>query len=115
MAIVAIGILSLLIIGTLPLSSQLAAQESEQKFSAKLSGKEEVPLNESPSTGLAWVKITGDQLGYEVNVTDMDKVNAAHTHLCYCVRVHQLSSNFTVREVCRMHIYIGRTVLHCGN
>lgn len=81
MAIVAIGILSLLIIGTLPLSSQLAAQESEQKFSAKLSGKEEVPLNESPSTGLAWVKITGDQLGYEVNVTDMDKVNAAHIHL----------------------------------
>ena len=79
--IVAIGILSMLIIGTSPLTLQLAAQESEQKFTAKLSGKEEVPPNESPSTGLAWVKITDDQLGYEVNVTDMDKVNAAHIHL----------------------------------
>lgn len=80
-AFVAIGILSMLIIGTSSLTLQLAAQESEQKFSAKLSGKEEVPLNESPSTGLAWVKITDDELGYEVNVTDMDKVNAAHIHL----------------------------------
>lgn len=79
--IVAIGILSMLIIGTSPLTLKLAAQESEQKFTAKLSGKEEVPPNESPSTGLAWVKITDDQLGYEVNVTDMDKVNAAHIHL----------------------------------
>jgi hypothetical protein len=46
-----------------------------------LSGKEEVPPNESPSTGFAWVKITDDKIGYEVNVTDMDKVNAAHIHL----------------------------------
>ena len=79
--IVAIGILCMLIIGTSPLTLQLAAQESEQKFSAKLSGKEEVPSNESPSTGFAWVKITDDKIGYEVNVTDMDKVNAAHIHL----------------------------------
>lgn len=79
--IVAIGILSMLIIGTSPLTLQLSAQESEQKFSAKLSGKEEVPPNESPSVGLAWVKITDDKIGYEVNVTDMDKVNAAHIHL----------------------------------
>jgi hypothetical protein len=77
--VVAIGILSILTVGTSPL--QLAAQESEQKFSAKLSGKEEVPPNESPSTGFAWVKITDDKIGYEVNVTDMDKVNAAHIHL----------------------------------
>jgi hypothetical protein len=81
MGIVAIGILSILTIGTTPLRLQLAAQESEQKFSAKLSGKEEVPPNESPSTGFAWVKITDDKIGYEVNVTDMDKVNAAHIHL----------------------------------
>jgi hypothetical protein len=79
--IVAIGILCMLIIGTSLLTLQLAAQESEQKFSAKLSGKEEVPSNESPSTGFAWVKITDDKIGYEVNVTDMDKVNAAHIHL----------------------------------
>ena len=78
--IVAIGILSL-ISGTSHLTLQVGAQESEQKFSAKLSGKEEVPPNESPSTGFAWVKITDGKIGYEVNVTDMDKVNAAHIHL----------------------------------
>ena len=77
----AIGILSILIIATSPLTLQLSAQESEQKFSAKLSGKEEVPPNQSPSAGLAWVKITDDKIAYEVNVTDMDKVNAAHIHL----------------------------------
>jgi hypothetical protein len=80
-AIVAIGILSVLTMGTSPLKLQLAAQELEQKFIAILSGKEEVPPNESPSTGFAWVKITDDKIRYEVNVTDMDKVNAAHIHL----------------------------------
>ncbi|MFN2433874.1 MAG: CHRD domain-containing protein, partial [Nitrososphaeraceae archaeon] len=42
---------------------------------------EEVPPSESPSIGFAWVKTTNDQIGYEVNVTDIDKVNAAHIHL----------------------------------
>jgi hypothetical protein len=79
--LVAIGIVSILTMGTSFLTFQLAAQESEQKFSAKLSGSEEVPPNESPSTGFAWVEITDNNIGYEVNVTDMDKVNAAHIHL----------------------------------
>ena len=79
--IVAMGILSILTIGTTPLTLQVAAQESEQKFIAELTGKEEVPPNQSPSTGFAWVKITNDEIRYEVNVTDMDKVNAAHIHL----------------------------------
>jgi len=84
LGIVAIAILSILTIGTIgttPLTLQVAAQESEQKFIAELTGKEEVPLNGSPSTGFAWVKITNDEIRYEVNVTDMDKVNAAHIHL----------------------------------
>jgi hypothetical protein len=79
--IVATGILFILTIGTTPLTSQVAALESEQKFIAELTGKEEVPSNESPSSGFAWVKITNDEIRYEVNVTDMDKVNAAHIHL----------------------------------
>jgi len=77
----AIGILSILTIITSPLILQAAAQASEQKFNAKLSGKEEVPPNGSPSTGIAWVKITDDKIQYKVNVTDMDKINAAHIHL----------------------------------
>ena len=79
--VVTFGFLCSLIIGTSALTFQLFAQEPEEKFSANLSGKEEVPSNESPSTGLAKVKITGDNIAYEVNVTDMDKVNAAHIHL----------------------------------
>jgi hypothetical protein len=79
--IVAIGILSILTIGTTPLTLQVAAQVSEQKFIAELTGKEEVPPNESPSSGFAWLKITNDEIKFEVNVTDMDKVNAAHIHL----------------------------------
>ena len=79
--LIAFGILSILTIGATPFLSQLNAQEAEQKFSAKLSGKDEVPSNESPSTGFAWVKVVGDKISYEVNVTDMDKVNAAHIHL----------------------------------
>jgi len=82
--IVAIAILSILTIGTIgttPLTLKVAAQKSEQKFIAELTGKEEVPPNGSPSTGFAWVKITNDEIRYEVNVTDMDKVNAAHIHL----------------------------------
>src|ERR1051325_4273197 len=77
----AIGILSILTIITSPLILQAAAQASEQKFNAKLSGKEEVPPNGSSSTGFGWVKITDDKIRYEVNVTDMDKINAAHIHL----------------------------------
>jgi len=76
-----LGVLSILIIGTAPLVLHINAQEAEQKFSAKLSGKDEVPSNKSPSTGFAWVRIIGDKISYEVNVTDMDKVNAAHIHL----------------------------------
>jgi len=79
--IVAIGIISIFAIGTTALTLRLHAQESEQKFSAKLSGKDEVPPNKSPSAGFAWVKIYGDKIAYEVNVTDMDKVTAAHIHL----------------------------------
>jgi hypothetical protein len=80
-AIAAIGILSVLFVGIASLTSQVLAAQAQDLFRAKLSGKEEVPPNGSPSTGFAWVKITDDKIRYEVNVTDMDKVNAAHIHL----------------------------------
>jgi len=76
-----IGILSTFVFATSASTLQIFAQEPQQKFSAKLFGKEEVPPNGSPSTGLAWVKITNNKIAYEVNVTDMDKVNAAHIHI----------------------------------
>jgi len=80
-AIVAIGILSVLFVGTASLTSQIVVGQAEEIFRAKLSGKEEVPPNESPASGSAWVKINNDKIEYEINVTDIDKANAAHIHL----------------------------------
>ena len=79
--IAAIGILSVFFVGALPLTSHILAAQGEEKFSAKLSGKEEVPPNKSPAVGFAWIKTTNDRIGYEVNVTNIDKVTAAHIHL----------------------------------
>ncbi|CAN5587226.1 hypothetical protein BH18THE1_BH18THE1_00860 [soil metagenome] len=78
--IATIGILSVLFVGAASLTSHIMAAQAQDKFTAKLSGKDEVPPNQSPSTGFAWVKTTNDQIGYEVNVTDIDKVTAAHIH-----------------------------------
>ncbi|HKQ20701.1 MAG TPA: CHRD domain-containing protein [Nitrososphaeraceae archaeon] len=61
--------------------SQFVSGQEGDVFKAKLSGKDEVPPNESPAGGSAWVKTTNDKIEYEVNVTDIDKVNAAHIHL----------------------------------
>ena len=78
---VTIGILSIVLLGSSFSTINLVGGQAEEKFTASLSGKDEVPPNESPSTGFAWVRIANDMIGYEVNVTDIDKVNAAHIHL----------------------------------
>lgn len=80
-AIAAIGILSVLFVGTSSITSQIVAGQTEEVFKARLAGTEEVPPNESPAGGSAWVKTNNDNIEYEVNVTDIDKVNAAHIHL----------------------------------
>ncbi len=51
--IAAIGILSMLSLGASSLTSHVMAAVSEQKFTAILSGKEEVPPNDSSATGWA--------------------------------------------------------------
>jgi hypothetical protein len=80
-AIAVIAILSVFFVGTTSSPSQIVAGQGEEIFKAKLNGKEEVPPNESPASGSAWVKINNDNIEYEVNVTDIDKANAAHIHL----------------------------------
>lgn len=80
MLIMAIGILSVVSLGATAISSPAVAGGSEQKFTAKLSGKEEVPPNDSAAAGWAWIKPMNDTVGYQVNVTDIDKVKAAHIH-----------------------------------
>ena len=80
LVIAAIGLLSVLSLAV-SINTTVNAQSSEQKFTAKLTAKEEVPPNDSPATGMAWVKPSEREVGFEVNVTDIDKATAAHIHL----------------------------------
>ena len=59
------------------------AQEKEpsEGFSAILSGGEEVPPIDTASTGVgSFIVEGGESIKYEVNVTGMNKVTAAHIH-----------------------------------
>jgi hypothetical protein len=59
------------------------AQENEQTepFSAMLSGGEEVPPVDTAATGVASFTVEGgESIKYDVNVTGMNKVTAAHIH-----------------------------------
>jgi hypothetical protein len=80
LVIAAIGLLSVLSLAV-SINTTVNAQGSEQKFTAKLIAKEEVPPNDSTATGMAWVKPSERETGFEVNVTDIDKATAAHIHL----------------------------------
>jgi hypothetical protein len=80
LVIAAIGLLSVLSLAV-SINTTVNAQGSEQKFTAKLTAKEEVPPNDSTATGMAWVKPSERETGFEVNVTDIDKATAAHIHL----------------------------------
>ena len=60
------------------LATSVYAQE--QKFSASLSGSQEVPPNTSTAKGWAWLKLMGDTVWYKVNATGIDKVTMAHIH-----------------------------------
>jgi hypothetical protein len=57
-----------------------AAYAQDEKFSASLSGNQEVPPNSSTAKGSAWFKSMGDAVGYKLNVTGIDKATMAHIH-----------------------------------
>lgn len=56
------------------------AHAQEQKFTALLSGNQEVPPNTSTTKGWAWFKPMVDTVWYQVNVTGIDKVTMMHIH-----------------------------------
>ncbi|MBA3749361.1 MAG: CHRD domain-containing protein [Nitrosopumilus sp.] len=60
------------------LNSAIYAQNG--KFSAKLSGQEEVPPTDSKATGMAEFTPTGESVSYTVNATDIQGVTAGHIH-----------------------------------
>jgi CHRD domain len=56
--------------------------QGEQKFTAKMTGKEEVPSKDTKATGNAEFTLSADgkTMSYKVNVMNMDKVTMAHIH-----------------------------------
>lgn len=55
--------------------------EGKQKFSAQLSGDQEVPPVQTNASGTAWFKSTRDNnLEFELNVTHLQGITMAHIH-----------------------------------
>jgi CHRD domain len=52
----------------------------QQKFTAQLSGDQQVPPIQTSASGSAWFKPMQDNVGFEVNVTDIQGVTMAHIH-----------------------------------
>lgn len=57
-------------------------QEDGQKFTATLSGDQEVPPVQTPATGDAWIKAKSmqDRIWFKIHVTGIQGVTAAHIH-----------------------------------
>ena len=53
---------------------------NQQKFSAQLSGDQEVPPIQSNASGIAWFNSNQDSLEFEINVTDLQGITMAHLH-----------------------------------
>ena len=58
------------------------AQGDEKKFTAKLSGKDEVPSKDTKATGTAEYILSrdGKTMTYKVDIKDIDKITMAHIH-----------------------------------
>jgi len=75
MAIVAAAVFSIGMSATL-----VNTAYAEQKFTATLSGDQEVPPVTSSGKGWAWIKPMEESAWFKVNVTGLDKVTGAHIH-----------------------------------
>ena len=56
------------------------SEGQQKKFSAQLSGDQEVPLVQTNASGTAWFKSNRDNLEFELNVTDLQGITIAHIH-----------------------------------
>ena len=56
--------------------------QGEQKFTAKMTGKDEVPPHDTKATGNAEFTLSADgkTMSYKVDVNNIDKVTVAHIH-----------------------------------
>ena len=74
---------SLMITALTSTTTVFAVQHSgwdKQKFTTQLSGDQEVPPIQTSASGKAWFKPMQDNLGFKVNVTDIQGVTMAHIH-----------------------------------
>jgi CHRD domain-containing protein len=60
----------------------LSHAQGEQKFTAKMTGKDEVPPHDTKATGTAEFTLSSDgkTMSYKVDVMNIDKVTVAHIH-----------------------------------
>ena len=72
-------LMSMLIIT--PFFSFNTASSEDNKYSTPLTGMEEVPPVNTTSTGIALFEVVNNQIDFKVNVTNLDKIKAAHIHL----------------------------------
>src|SRR5215216_1437504 len=79
---IVVGMIAVAIIAsaaiTILTNSEVFAQE--QKFTAQLSGQEEVPPTNSQATGMAEFTVTGESAEYSVNASNIQGVTAGHIH-----------------------------------
>jgi hypothetical protein len=78
-------ILTIALAALLPLVSACGDDDDPAEpgtsFSATLSGAEEVPAVPTTATGTATLSITGSQITYTVNVTNLQNAFVSHIHL----------------------------------
>ena len=73
-------LLSLLLI-IIPFLSVNKSFAEDNKYSTPLTGMEEVPPVNTNSTGIALFEIKNNNIGFNVNVTNLSNITAAHIHL----------------------------------
>ena len=52
----------------------------KQKFTAQLSGNQQVPPIQTSASGMAWFKPMQDNVWFKINVTDIQGITMAHIH-----------------------------------
>jgi hypothetical protein len=55
-------------------------EEVKQKFTAQLSGDQQVPPIQTSASGMAWFKPMQENVRFNVNVTDIQGITMAHIH-----------------------------------
>jgi hypothetical protein len=53
----------------------------QQKFTAQLSGDQQIPSIQTSASGIVWFKPMQDSIWFKVNVTDIQGVTMAHIHM----------------------------------